>query len=108
MFLVRGELSEYPVNKLHNFFLFGKLILVVLVPALLSLVHALICRQFLKHVHPISTDGRNSRGGRMRASHSHEVDTGSLDLKLFVSFRVIGPCIVVLTVNFIDSTDPCI
>ena len=108
LFLVGGELREYPVNKLHNFFLFGKLILVVLVPALLSLVHALICRQFLRHVDPISTDGRNSRGGRMRASHSHEVDTGPLDLKLFVSFRVIGPRIVVLNVNLIDSTEPCI
>jgi hypothetical protein len=62
MFLVCGELSKNPVNKLHYFFLFGKLILVVLVPALFSLVHALISRQFLKHVRPITTDGGNSRG----------------------------------------------
>lgn len=80
LLLVGRELREYPVNKLHNFFLFGKLILVVLVAALLSLVHALIWRQFLKHVDPIITDRRNSRGGRMRASHCHEVDTGPLDL----------------------------
>ena len=106
MFLVCWELSKYPVYKLHYFFLFGKLILVVLVPALLSLVHTLISGQFLKHACPISTDGGNSRGRRMRAPHGHEVDTGPLDLDLFVGLRVVGPRIVVLDVYLIHSTEP--
>jgi len=42
----------------------------------------------------------------MRAPHGHEVDTGPLDLDLFVGLRVIGSRIVVLNVNLINSTEP--
>jgi hypothetical protein len=42
----------------------------------------------------------------MRAPHGHEVDTGPLDLDLFVGLRVVGSRIVVLNVNLINSTEP--
>jgi len=41
----------------------------------------------------------------MIAPHGHEVDTGPLDLDLFVGLGVVGPRIIVLYVNFIHSTE---